>query len=697
MSVRFKLATLITALGVMLAGLCLEDAWHGWARVAASNQISWVNQISDALLRANGALAVERGTVQGALRAGGTVAGLNDQQRNLVADKRSETNAAFSRAGDAIAGLEKVRSGELQHAVAAWMENQRRVAALRARLDRVIAEDGSDAGLAEAWFPGLTELIMSAAAVSDAVALAALDGELDVRVQRGLAIKRAFWEMSEFAGRERGGLNGFIASGTQLTGQRLQALGIIRGRIDSAWSVIMMAVEGSSAELRTAIAAINDRYFGTFDKLRQDVYRAGADGGRYPVAAPEWFAQATQSIEAILQAQKIATADVSSLVGGEMFNADVQFARALGILVIALIAVFAAIWVLSRQVLRPLAALQGAMGRLAERELATEIVGVGRRDEIGAMARAVKVFKDNMIRADELDAEREATRGAEQRRAARIEALVNAFQARIGDLVGMLASASTELEATAQSMATTATATHQQAATVASAAGQAGVGVQTVAAATDQLTASIGEINRQAVHSARMTEQATVTARRTDATVRALAEEAHKIEDVIGLITRIAAQTNLLALNATIEAARAGDAGKGFAVVASEVKGLAQQTGKATEQVSAQIGRIQTATEEAVAAITEIAGVVEEISHIVTAISAAVEEQGAATSEIARNVQQTAQATQEVTANINGVSQAANDTGAAANQVLGSAGHLARQTVGLSGAVAEFIREVQAA
>ena len=221
--------------------------------------------------------------------------------------------------------------------------------------------------------------------------------------------------------------------------------------------------------------------------------------------------------------------------------------------------------------------------------------------------------------------------------------------------------------------------------------------MQTVAAAAEQLTASIGEINRQVVQAARVSESAVADARRTDGVVRALADGARKINDVVGLITSIASQTNLLALNATIEAARAGEAGRGFAVVASEVKSLAQQTAKATEEIEVQIGEVQAATNEAVGSIRNIVTVIEEVGAIAAAIAAAVEEQGAATAEIARNVQETAASTDTVSTNISGVSRAANDTGAAASQVLSAAGHLSLQAEQLALEGTRFVGEGRAA
>jgi methyl-accepting chemotaxis protein len=218
-----------------------------------------------------------------------------------------------------------------------------------------------------------------------------------------------------------------------------------------------------------------------------------------------------------------------------------------------------------------------------------------------------------------------------------------------------------------------------------------------VAASAEELSSSISEITRQVAQSAKITEKAVADARRTDTTVRALAEGAQRIGQVVELISSIAGQTNLLALNATIEAARAGDAGKGFAVVASEVKSLAGQTAKATEEIGAQITRLQNETKDAVEAIKGITTVIEEVSSIATAIASAVEEQGAATAEIARNVQQTAGSAQMVTTNIAGVSEGAASTGAAADQVLSAAGELSRQAESLSAEVSGFVADVRAA
>ncbi len=353
--------------------------------------------------------------------------------------------------------------------------------------------------------------------------------------------------------------------------------------------------------------------------------------------------------------------------------------------------------VIGRGIVRPLTTMTRAMTRLASGDKTVEVEGRLDSDEIGDMARAVEVFRSNALTAEKLSAEAEAGRATRERRAALIAGFVGNFETEVGGLVCQLSSSSTELEATARSMEETAGHTNTRAAAVAAAAEEANSGVQTVAVAADRLASSIAEIGRQVGLAAKVTERAVTDASRTDNIVHALAEGAARIGDVVGLITTIASQTNLLALNATIEAARAGDAGKGFAVVASEVKNLAQQTARATDEVSSQIAQIQAATQEAVGAIQSITATIGEVSVIANAIAVSVEQQGASTAEIARNVQLTAGSTKDVTTNISGVSLAASGTGAAAEQVLGAAGHLSRQAERLTCQVHSFVAEVKAA
>ncbi|NVO17023.1 MAG: MCP four helix bundle domain-containing protein [Rhodoplanes sp.] len=370
----------------------------------------------------------------------------------------------------------------------------------------------------------------------------------------------------------------------------------------------------------------------------------------------------------------------------------------LGALAFATLLCIGAGWAIVSGVSGPIARMTAAMQRLADRDLSVAIEGVGRKDEIGGMANAMQVFKDNLVRVQAMEAEqKEAEARAAAQRKADMVRLADQFETAVGGIIGTVSSAATELEATATTLTRTADTTQQMSATVSAASEEASTNVQAVAAATNEMTSSVHEIGRQVQASSRIADAAVSQAAKTDARVGALSVAANKIGDVVKLITAIAEQTNLLALNATIEAARAGEAGRGFAVVAQEVKALAAQTAKATGEIGAQIAGMQQATQESVGAIKEISGTIGQIAEIASAIAAAVEEQGAATSEISRNIQQAAAGTTQVAENITEVSRGAEETGAASGEVLSAAGQLAVESNQLRSEVERFLATVRAA
>jgi len=380
---------------------------------------------------------------------------------------------------------------------------------------------------------------------------------------------------------------------------------------------------------------------------------------------------------------------------GAAIAATITTQGALGVLGLALGITLAAL--IGRSIAVPVTGMTGVMTKLAEGDQSVDIPALDSQDEIGAMARAVEIFKRHMVEGDRLAAQQRAEQARKEQRQTAIDGAVTAFDAQVGRSLDAFASAAGAMRGTAESMSATAAEASQLASTVASASAQALTNVQTVAAASEEMAASIAEISRQVAQSTTVAAQAVAEAARTNETVQGLAEAAQRIGEVVKLIQDIAAQTNLLALNATIEAARAGEAGKGFAVVASEVKALANQTGKATEEIASQISQIQTATGSAVAAIKGIYGTIGQISEIATTIAAAIEQQGAATGEITRNAQQTARGTEEVSRTIGGVSDAASKTGEAASQVLASSGELGRQAEQLRGEVDAFLTRIRAA
>lgn len=355
------------------------------------------------------------------------------------------------------------------------------------------------------------------------------------------------------------------------------------------------------------------------------------------------------------------------------------------------------VYLTNRAIVPPLLGMVDAMGRLAAGDHSVDVPATDKHDEVGLMARAVVVFKENMVKAKELAAKEAEAVEQRMARATRVNELTDAFDADISQLLRSVTSASTELQATASQMTATAEETSTQATAVSAATEEASANVQTVAAASEELAGSVTEISRQVAQSAGIAQRAVAQADRTNATVQELLKDAGEIGDVVKLIHEIASQTNLLALNATIEAARAGEAGRGFAVVASEVKNLAEQTAKAMDQIGAQVTSIQASSNEVVTAIKGIGATINEMNEIAATIASAVEEQGSATQEIARNVQQAALGTTEISSNVSGVRQAAVDTGAAAQQVLHASHELSDQSERMRVQVETFLGDIKAA
>ncbi len=355
-------------------------------------------------------------------------------------------------------------------------------------------------------------------------------------------------------------------------------------------------------------------------------------------------------------------------------------------------------WMIGRSISKPLGELGARMQELAEGKLDGEIPGIGRGDEVGAMAATVQIFKDNAVRIRGLEEAEAATqaRAAAERRTA-MESIASDFERSVTGIVRSVSTAAAGMQTTAQSMTATASDASARAATVGSASESASNNVGTVAAAAEELSSSVTEISRQVARSSEIATKAVGDAERTNATVGALSTGAEKIGEVVKLIHSIAAQTNLLALNATIEAARAGESGRGFAVVASEVKALANQTAKATEEISAQVAAMQASTSEAVASIGGITETIAQMSEITVSISTAIDQQGDATREIARNIQSVAAGSSEISAHIGGVTTAASATGKAASEVLSNARELDNQSGMLRHAVDEFLVKVRAA
>jgi methyl-accepting chemotaxis protein len=513
----------------------------------------------------------------------------------------------------------------------------------------------------------------------------------------------------------------------------VRALGNIRAEVVTYRAIIRLHLLSETLEAKTAAEKRSETSAQTLQKFRKEYEPLiGSDGERalykewsdqwalYQVNVPQVFALSRNSIgriphEATEFNESVAypiskKADVI-LDNDIAFNnrgADAAGKRAsesynTGFMLLSIIlGVAAALGIgvgiyLVRDVSAGIASIVKPMQALGAGDLTAVVPHQGMKTEIGSMGDALQVFKQALI--DKRAADQAAMVEAEAKieRGRRVDGITSNFEAMIGEIVDTVSSASTELEASAGTLTATAERSQELTTAVAAASEEASTNVQSVASATEEMASSVNEISRQVQESATIASQAVEQARKTNDRVGELAKAAARIGDVVELINTIAGQTNLLALNATIEAARAGEAGRGFAVVASEVKALAEQTAKATGEISTQINGIQAATQESVHAIQEIGTTIGRMAEISSTIASAVEEQGAATQEISRNVQQAAQGTMQVSANITDVQRGASETGSASSQVLSAAQSLSSDSNRLKMEVGKFLSAVRAA
>jgi len=694
MKIRTILLSLVSLLSLLLIVQSGLDAYRAWTKREVASAFLALDRAAELLLKSTAGWAVERGATNGALNSGDAVA--SDQRAAIVA-RRAAPDESFRGGLDALQHLSAAPA--IAQARAEAQSAFEKLAALRPQVDRSLTVPAAErpAELVRGWVPTVTEAIDKTNRLRLVAEIVAEPPE--ARLARLTQLRHLVAEMAEYAGRERAAIAGAVAAHKPITAEALRTLSQNRGRVELAWSVVqaIRARTDIPAALLAAVATVEAQFFGSFQATRDAVY-GGAATASYPIDARAWFEQATKAIDTLLALGQQMGAEAQAAATESSVQSQSTLLFNLAALLVCGFLALASVYLVKRRITAPMTAMTLSMRRLAEGDKAVDIAGTTRGDEIGAMAQAVQVFKDNAIAMAKLQDEQEALkRQAESDKRQALETLANGFEASVQGIVDAVSAAATEMQKTAESMSATAEETSRQASVVGSAAEEASTSVETVAAASEELSSSITEIGRQVAQAASIAGKAADESRETDETVNGLSKAAQKIGEVVQLIQDIASQTNLLALNATIEAARAGEAGKGFAVVASEVKSLANQTAKATEEIKGQIGTIQGETRNAVTAIQHIGGTIGEINEIATAIAASVEEQGAATQEIARNIQQAAAGTGQVSANIGGVASAAGETGAAATQVLASASELALQSERLRGEVDKFLSTIRAA
>ena len=433
------------------------------------------------------------------------------------------------------------------------------------------------------------------------------------------------------------------------------------------------------------------------ERMRQIAMDSPFSGTTGGIEGPYWFDAITKKIDLMKKVEDQVAQDLLTLAGKVHEGTVSSLYTTLVLTTVLIVVGLSIVWVIATDITRPLSTVITAMSRLSKGDREQLPAGADRADEIGDMAKAVEVFRQGLIRADELQRIQDAEQAIKDRRARVIDGILERFNYEVAEVLETMSASATELDATSQAMSATAEETSNQSTVVAAAVEETAVNMRTVAGAAEQLASSVEDIKRRVGMSVEIAGSAKDKVLTTNTSVQALSQTVSKIGEVIAMINAIASQTNLLALNATIEAARAGDAGKGFAVVAGEVKNLANQTARATEEISSQIRAVQQETRLAVGAIGEITSIIEEMSSISSGIADSVHLQDTATAEIAQNAQQVASATAEVSANVMGVNQAAEETGKAASDVLETARSVARRADSLREQVDTFLTNIRSA
>jgi methyl-accepting chemotaxis protein len=574
-----------------------------------------------------------------------------------------------------------------------------KLADVRAQTDRAISVpmNGRDQAAVKAFLPGTSQVV----AIIEPL-LNRLENRVanaDASLTALLNIARIAQDLRISAGARAATMSPAISAHRPLTAAEFATMDRNQGRVDVDRERIDSDVDqlGRPARLSSTMKEAFDGYFGSVALDIEKQMAPARSDGKFTITSDEFAANTVPALVRFFGIRDAALAEAADRASAARDSALTMLVVAI-VVVMALFGVLAGVTLmLRRRVITPLANLTDAVGELAAGRHEVTIPASGRDDEIGSMAGSLQVFKEALIAKKAADEQAATEADAKIQRGQRVDRITSDFETMIGEIVNIVSQASTELEASAGTLTATAERSEELATTVAAASEEASTNVQSVASATEEMASSITEISRQVQDSARIATEAVGQAQKTNDRVGELARAASRIGDVVELITSIAGQTNLLALNATIEAARAGEAGRGFAVVASEVKALAEQTAKATGEISQQISGIQTATQESVGAIKEIGDTIGRMSEIASAIASAVEEQGAATREISRNVQQAAHGTQQVSANITDVQRGASETGSASAQVLSAAKSLSTESGRLKREVGQFLNAVRTA
>ncbi len=679
MTLQGLIGFVLVAISLYVAASAVND-WRSAERAAALAHVDKI--LFDGTVAVRNLVAPAQTALQSEDDPRATV----DRLRKATAEKFAISRAALAAA--AVDGHDKLLGG----VDATWKELAANDGAFDVEMGKPRAE--RDLHRTDGWRTAAYKVVDSLSAAS-----AVVSNEVrmtDPAIAEMVQLRRAAWRVRDGYGAQCAMLRSEIPKNQKIDAATLAKWQVGRGNYMGAWSVSdeLVARQAMPAAILDAVKTARGATDGAQTRIDQVVAGLG-DEGKAVMSAKDWMGLCTGPFDSVVALAYGALENAIASADAMRVTAQKETAFAVVTALLAVVCIFYGFVAIRRRFDRPIRQLMGAIGRLAARELEVPVDKTAHGDELGAMADALESLRRSALEAARLEEAAAARREADAARGRALQSLCGQFETVSGNALSSIETSAQSLDATARDVLGLAAQSSERADQVSDTARQAAANVEIVAAATEELSASIGEISMRVSSSADGARTAVEQAKHTQTTVDALSAAAEQIGAVVQSINDIASQTNMLALNATIEAARAGEAGKGFAVVASEVKGLAQQTARATEDISRYVGQIQATTVDAVTAIRAIGTTIASISESVAAISAAVEQQGAATREIASNVQKAAHGTSDMSDTVAAMADLSHRTGTAAEAVSTSVEAVVRQQGALKDAVQGFLQDVK--
>lgn len=691
MTIRTKSVLATSILGALLVIIAIIDLISVSRDFRDAQDAQIINQASDRLLTAAGSWAVERGTSAGAL---GNPAAVTQKQLDVIAERRVIAQDAMN---DALGLIGDLGSESVSDDIADLLSLYRDLGELRERVDTVLRqkEDSDQSELRSEFFRAITAVIVRSQRLR-VHEEEEIGNSLPSHVTIAFSIRHNLWVASEYSGRERGLVAGLIGANKSFSPNQLSLLGNMRGQVESGWDQANTLKEELSDEFKSKMADVEKIYFEDFSTLRQSVLEAGRTGAEYPVTSQEWFASATSGIQSLLAAQTVAKADIQDKIQDFLEYSIFWLSMDIAIMVIAVLAYAAAIYVILVQIVNPLDAIQKSLVALADGDLEAWVPQLKGDGELAKMAKAVYRFKQETRAAERYRLEQEEFRErTKKEQHAQIMELADQFEGAVGDVIGALSASATELSATASDVSNIANRTAGRSSAVRDNTQEASEDINGVTRSVDEVNDAVREVAGKVTEVSQLVNSAAIQAEETAGRVDALNASSVKINDIVALISEIAEQTNLLALNATIEAARAGEAGKGFAVVANEVKSLASQTQRATEEIGSQVSSMLSGIQSSTEAVREITNSVNLTNETMTSVAGAVEEQAAITAEVARAAQAASSRLASVVSDISSVSEDATETGGATDEMQAAVGELSHNSERLTRETQAFIETIR--